>query len=62
MIVNDFDFVTISIAPNETDSVLIVHSNRVPSFAVALEGFELVSRWGSENSKLSCRVKLKQLS
>jgi hypothetical protein len=60
VIVNEFDLVAISIAPNETDSELIVYANGVLSFTIAFQSFELVSRRGSENSQFGCGMKLQQ--
>jgi len=36
MVVDNFDIVTISIAPNETDPELVIHSNRMLAFAITL--------------------------
>jgi len=60
MIVNEFDVVTMPVAPNKTDSELIIHPNRVLSFAIAPKSFELIPGRGSENRQLRCCMKLKQ--
>jgi hypothetical protein len=44
MIIYDFDFVRVSVFPDETDAPLVIDANAVPARSVALEGFEAVAR------------------
>jgi hypothetical protein len=48
MVVGDFDFMGISIPPNETDSPLVVDANAVLAGAAASQGFEPISGQGCE--------------
>jgi hypothetical protein len=58
MIINDFHLVAMSIAPNKTDSPLLVDPNRVPSFAIASQCFQLIPGRGSQYSQFRGCMKL----
>src|SRR5581483_3514329 len=44
LVVRDFDIVCFSFLPFETDAVLIVDSDAVLAFAIALESFQAITR------------------
>lgn len=56
MIVRDFDFVGVSVSPDEAHSPLFVNPNAVLSLAFALEGLEPVARWDPKVSKVDGAV------
>jgi hypothetical protein len=60
VIVDDFHFVTIAIAPNKTDPPLIVDPNRVLPFTVSMQCFQLISGRRRQNAQLRGCVKLEQ--
>jgi hypothetical protein len=60
MIIGHFDAVTIPIAPNKTDSELIIHSDRVLALAVSLKSFQLVPWRRGKHSQFRRCMKLKQ--
>ena len=62
MIIDDFHFVTIAVAPNKTDSPLIVDANRVLPFTIASQCFQLISRRRRQDAQLRGCVKLEQLA
>ena len=62
MIVDDFDVISMPVAPHEANPPLIVYSYGVLTLAVAPQRFQLVARRRSQDPQLSCGVQLKQLS
>jgi hypothetical protein len=44
MIVNNLNFECITIAPNETDAILIVDANTVLALPITLQSFEVIPR------------------
>jgi hypothetical protein len=62
MIVDDLDIETMAIAPNKTDAPLIVDANRMLTFAIAAQRFQLVSGRRCQNAQFGCGVQMKQLS
>jgi hypothetical protein len=60
-VIDNFDIVGVAIAPDEADTILIVHSNTVLSLAIFLQGLKTIAgrysqalqyERGVENSKL----------
>jgi hypothetical protein len=47
-VLGDFNVVGMVVLPDKTDSVLIVDSNAVPTFLIALQGFQPIARWDQE--------------
>jgi hypothetical protein len=60
MIVDDFHIVTMAFTPDKTDSPLIIDPDRVLSFPIASQRFQLISRGRSQNAQLRRSVKLEQ--
>ena len=60
MIVDDFHIVTMALAPDKTDSPLIIDPNRVLPFPIASQCFQLISRRRSQDAQLRRSVKLEQ--
>lgn len=58
VIVHDFDFVNIPVAPLETDSPLIVDSDAMLVCSVASERFQVVSRRSHQVAKLGRAIDL----
>jgi hypothetical protein len=56
VVVHNFDLVGTIVMPHETDSPLVIDSDAVLPLAVALQGFELVSRWDPQARQLSGSV------
>ena len=52
MIVNDLNFVGISVSPNEADAPLIIDSNAVLALAIAAQAFEPVSSRSGQIAEL----------
>jgi hypothetical protein len=50
-----------TVTPDKTDSPLIVDPNRVLSFTIAPQGFQLISWRRAQNTQLRGCVKLEQL-
>ena len=48
VVVNDFDFVSVAVAPDEADTVLVIDADGVPSATVALESLETIARRATE--------------
>ncbi len=61
MIIDDFHFVAMAFTPSKTDSPLIVDPDRVLSFAIASQRFQLISGRRRQNTQLRRCVKLEQL-
>ena len=51
MVVRDFDFVRIAVAPDETDTPLIVYANTMLAFAIGTQGLQVISRRRSQIAK-----------
>ena len=62
MIVRDFDFVGVSVSPDEAHSPLLVDPNAVLSLAFAFEGLEPVARWDPKVSKVDGAVQHEELA
>jgi hypothetical protein len=62
MVVDDFHFVTISIAPDKTDSPLVVDPNRMLSVAIASQNFQLISGRRCQYMQLRRCMKLEQFA
>lgn len=60
MIIDDLHVVTMAIAPDKTDSPLIVDSNGVLSFSLAAQSFQSIPRGRGQNSQLRGRMQLQQ--
>ncbi len=43
MIIYDLHFISVSVAPDETDAPLVIHSNAVPALPAALQGLQTVA-------------------
>jgi hypothetical protein len=56
MIIHNFNVVNIPPLPAEADSPLIVYSDTVPPFAVALERFETISRRHDHLPQICCSM------
>jgi hypothetical protein len=52
----DLHFVRIALAPDKTDSILIVDSNSVLSGSILLQGFEPIARNGAKIVQAGRRV------
>jgi hypothetical protein len=44
VVVDDFDFVSATVAPTEADAPLVVDANAVLPLAIALQCFEVIAR------------------
>ncbi len=62
MIINDFNFMRAVWLPLEADAPLIVDTDGMLSFAVALEHFQSVSGWDAQLNQLRDGVELDQLA
>jgi hypothetical protein len=62
VIIDDFHFVAMTIAPDKTDPPLIVDPDRVLTITVAAQCFQLISGRRRQNAQLRSCVKLEQLS
>ena len=62
VIVNDLDFVRVSVSEFKTKPILIVNSNAVLSLALAFQRFQAISRGSSQVAKLARVFKLEQLA
>jgi hypothetical protein len=51
MVVRDFDFVRFAVAPDETDTPLIVYANTMLAFAIGTQGLQVISRRRSQIAK-----------
>jgi len=56
VIVDDLNVLCVAIAPDETDSPLIINPDAVLPPSVSGEGFQSVSRWNAEIFKLYTAV------
>ncbi len=54
MIVYNLDILSTSNGPPNADPILIIYPNAVPSSTIALERFELITRWYTEIFQSSC--------
>ena len=48
VIIDDLDFVCVTISPNKTDKPLIVDADAVLTFAFAFQRFKSIGRWNAE--------------
>jgi hypothetical protein len=62
MIISDFNFKSIAITPHETDAILVVDPNAMLSFAIPLQGFQMVARKYGKIRKSNRCVDLHELS
>jgi hypothetical protein len=60
VIVHDFHIDTVTVAPHKTDSPLVVNADRMLTFAISAQGFQLISGRRREDTELCCRMKLKK--
>jgi hypothetical protein len=60
MIIDDFNFVTVAITPNKTDSPLIVDPSRVLPFTITSQRLQLIPGRSRQNVQLCGCVKLEQ--
>jgi len=60
MVIDDFHFVAVASAPDETDAPLVIDADRVLTCTVAIESLELVSRGRSQKAKLARGVYLEE--
>jgi hypothetical protein len=44
MIVNNLNFKSITVSPNETNAILIVNPDTVLAFPITLQGFKAITR------------------
>jgi hypothetical protein len=56
LVVDDLDVVRVAVPPHEAQPELVVHTNRVPAFAVALQGFPAVGGRNSQVVKVESRT------
>ena len=62
MIIGDLNLKGVSITPNETDAILVVDPNAMLSFAIPLQGFQMVARKYGKIRKSNRCVDLHELS
>jgi len=62
VIVHDLNFVSISLAPNETKAPLVVNSNTVLPLPLAAQGFQTVSRRRRQIAQFRGAVQLPKLA
>jgi hypothetical protein len=62
VIVNDLNFVGVSIPPGETKSPLVVDANAVLSFASPMQRFQAIARWRRHVAQFRGAVQLPQFS
>jgi hypothetical protein len=62
MVVNNFDLLRISIAPNETDAPSVVDADAVLACPVAAQGFQAIAWRSSEIAQFDSLVQLPQLA
>jgi hypothetical protein len=62
MVVGNLDVEGVSILPAEADAVLVVDSDAVLPFSVALQGFELVAGNRGQIAQRGCAVQMEQLA
>ena len=60
MVIHDLHLMSIAIAPNEANAILVVDSNAVLASPVAAQGFESVAREGPQVFQPMCGMKLPQ--
>jgi hypothetical protein len=56
VVINYLDVKGIAIAPNETDAILIINTNAVLPFPVALQNFKLIPREDCKIPQYMCSV------
>src|SRR5580704_11672266 len=61
MIVDDLNFVSVALAPNKTKPPLVVDSDAVLSFSIAMQRFQTISRRRHQVSQFSSAVQLPKL-
>jgi hypothetical protein len=52
MIIDNFHIVRVRVLPTETDAPLVIHSDAVLAFAVALQSFQPIARWNNQLSQV----------
>ena len=62
MVIRDFDFISMALAPLEADAPLLIDSNRVLPLSVSAQGLQAIPRWRSHHAQLRGGVELKQLA
>jgi len=62
VIVHDFDVVSVTVAPDKTNPVLIIDADAMLTLPVASERFKTISWKNNQVAKLMCRVQLLELS
>jgi hypothetical protein len=58
MVIRDFDFVRIAVAPDEAGAPLIVYANAVLAFAIGTQSLQVISRRRSQITKPYGRIQL----
>jgi hypothetical protein len=62
VIVDDLDFVGVSIPPDETEPPLVVDANAVLSFASPTQRFQAIARWRRHVAQFHGAVQLTEFS
>ena len=62
MIIHDFHFVGIPLAPDKTDAPLVVDADAVLSSSAAVKRFQVIAWWRPQIPKLRGNVQLSQLT
>jgi len=62
VIIDNFNVVGVTVAPDETQPPLIVDPNAVLPFSIAVQSFKTIGGWRSQVSEFGCAVHLPQLA
>jgi hypothetical protein len=58
MVIDDFNFASVSLSPHKADTPLIVDPNAILAFSVPVKSFEPISGWRHQITKFSRGVQL----